>query len=116
VSEPDLRVLQANERTLLAWVRTGLALMAFGIVVAKLAVWLRLEHPEESRRVSTWLGVGLLGLGVACHAVGALRFVHTRRAIVEGKPIVPTASGPVAIAITTGVLGLAAMVYAIASG
>ncbi|KAB2893150.1 MAG: DUF202 domain-containing protein, partial [Kofleriaceae bacterium] len=48
VEGPDLRILQANERTLLAWVRTGLALMAFGFVIGRIAVWLKLEHPERS--------------------------------------------------------------------
>ena len=34
-SEPDLRVYFAAERTTLAWVRTGLAMMGFGFVVAE---------------------------------------------------------------------------------
>lgn len=115
MSGPDLRILQANERTLLAWVRTGLALMAFGIVVARVSVWLRLEHPAESRGGTTWLGVALIALGTACHLIGARRFVHARRAIVEDRPIIPTAAGPVAIALATAALGLAAIVYSIAS-
>ena len=113
--EPDLRILQANERTLLAWIRTGLALMAFGIVVARIAIWLRLERSSDAGDVSTWLGVGLMALGVACNGIGAVRFVHARRAIVEGRSIVPGVSGPVAVALTTAALGVAAIVYAIAS-
>jgi putative membrane protein len=38
----DPRQLQANERTLLAWVRTGLALVTFGFVVAGIGAWLRM--------------------------------------------------------------------------
>ena len=34
LSEPDPRVFFAAERTFLAWIRTGLALMGFGFVVA----------------------------------------------------------------------------------
>ena len=43
VSEPGslpvetLRLHQANERTLLAWLRTGIALMAFGFAMAAAA-------------------------------------------------------------------------------
>ena len=61
--EPDLRFLQANERTLLAWVRTGLTLMAFGFVVARLSVWLHLEHPERgSDSMGAWLGIAIVAL------------------------------------------------------
>jgi uncharacterized membrane protein YidH (DUF202 family) len=38
--EPDSRFVQANERTLLAWIRTGLALVTFGFVIARLGAWL----------------------------------------------------------------------------
>ena len=37
----DPRVYFAAERTLLAWVRTGLALMGFGFVVARFGLFLR---------------------------------------------------------------------------
>ena len=53
----DPRVFFAAERTLLAWVRTGLTIMAFGFVVARFGLFLRLlaaQHvatvtPEASR-------------------------------------------------------------------
>ena len=37
----DPRVRFAAERTLLAWMRTGLALMGFGFVVARFGLFLR---------------------------------------------------------------------------
>ena len=40
-SSEDPRVRFAIERTLLAWVRTGLALMGFGFVVARFGLFLR---------------------------------------------------------------------------
>ena len=39
---PDVRFLLANERTLLAWLRTGLTVMALGFVVARFGLFLRL--------------------------------------------------------------------------
>ena len=41
ISDCDPRVQLATERTLLAWIRTGLALMAFGFVVARFALILQ---------------------------------------------------------------------------
>ena len=32
----------ANERTFLAWIRTSIAVMSLGFVVAKFSLWLRL--------------------------------------------------------------------------
>lgn len=110
--EPDLRILQANERTLLAWIRTGLALMAFGFVIARLAVWLRIEHPElGDGGLSRWMGIAAIAMGVGCHVIGSLRFVRARRAIVAGEAIAPTAGGPVAVAATISLVGIAAIVY-----
>ena len=37
----DPRVRFAGERTVLAWIRTGLAMMGFGFVVARFGVFLR---------------------------------------------------------------------------
>ena len=70
----DPRNLQANERTLLAWVRTGLALMAFGLVIDRMALWFRYElHADEG--FSLILGSAAIALGAGCQLVGAIRFV-----------------------------------------
>lgn len=74
----------ANERTLLAWLRTALAFMAFGVALAKLAVLVRvasMEHPAvvaqlPDQRVSGALGAGLVALG---GLVAILGTVHARR-------------------------------------
>lgn len=111
-TEPDLRILQANERTLLAWIRTGLALMAFGYVIARIAEWLRLTQPGgEGAALPSWLGITVVGLGTACHALGAFRFVRARRAIVAGTPIAPGAEGPVMVALVVTAIGVAAIIY-----
>jgi putative membrane protein len=114
--EPDLRFLQANERTLLAWVRTGLTLMAFGFVVARLSVWLELEHPERDHgSMGSWLGIAIVALGTACHVIAATRFVAARRALVEGRSIQPSSTGPVAVAVLVAALGIGSIVYIMAS-
>ena len=60
----------AAERTLLAWIRTGLALMGFGFVVARFGLFLqRLQAVEktfsaQSYGLSLWFGTALIAAGV----------------------------------------------------
>jgi putative membrane protein len=80
----DARVYFAAERTMLAWLRTGIAVMAFGFVVARFGLFLRVLRAqggaEVGHGVSPYLGAALVGLGVVATAGGALqyqRFVAT---------------------------------------
>jgi putative membrane protein len=40
-NKPDVREHLANERTLLAWIRTSIGIMAFGFVVVKFSLFIR---------------------------------------------------------------------------
>ncbi len=112
MSEPiDLRILQANERTMLAWLRTGLALMAFGFVVARIALWSRYETHEAGLSASLIFGVVLIALGAACEVLGALRFAKIRHELLAGRTIIPDAAGPITIALLVAGLGIALLVY-----
>ncbi|MDQ3427232.1 MAG: DUF202 domain-containing protein, partial [Gemmatimonadota bacterium] len=51
----DPRVYFAAERTMLAWLRTGIAIMAFGFVVARFGVFLRLLQAQETATASEGL-------------------------------------------------------------
>jgi uncharacterized protein (DUF302 family)/uncharacterized membrane protein YidH (DUF202 family) len=72
----------AAERTLLAWIRTGLALMGFGFVVARFALFLQqvqvFSHAPslQSSGLSLWFGTALIGAGVAVNLFAALH--HSR--------------------------------------
>ena len=70
----------AAERTFLAWIRTGLALMGFGFVVARFGLFLReaqeFIHTGNARSTdfSLWSGTGLVLLGVVVLAVSVVRY------------------------------------------
>lgn len=109
----DTRILQANERTLLAWVRTGLTFMAFGFVVARVSVWAKIEHIDAPRSLSVGVGVMLLALGTACHVIGAVRFRATQRALLAGRPVGTSSIGPLVVASVATAGGIGIMLYLI---
>jgi putative membrane protein len=86
--ETDPRVYFAAERTLLAWIRTGLAMMGFGFVVARFALYLGElpisadGAPVSSPGGSLWFGTALVLMGVLVTlsaAVQNARLVHRLR-------------------------------------
>ena len=102
---PDYRFSLANERTFLAWIRTGLALIAGGLACAQFLPPLPIRHLREA------IAIALLVLG----AVVALRAVdhwaRTERAMRLGQEL-PGSKFPaiLAIAVAAGALLLVAAV------
>jgi putative membrane protein len=75
----DPRIYFAAERTLLAWIRTGLTLVGMGFVVARFGLFLRIVRnaPDASASAgSTWIGVGLVVLGSL--AIGIAAWQHAK--------------------------------------
>lgn len=110
VGAPDPRFVQANERTLLAWIRTALGIMAFGFVVARLGLWLAQLQPAANTGASLWIGVALVLFGSGTLLGAVRRYTAAHRALVAGEPHVPgTAFGAVAAGVlAAGGLALAA--------
>ena len=65
----------ANERTFLAWVRTAIAIVGFGVLVAKINV------STTGEQEATLTGTVLVVLGIALIAVSMIRFLILRRLI-----------------------------------
>ena len=80
---PDPRVFFAAQRTLLAWQRSSLALMAFGFVIERFSLFLAVLRNEPGRTThhvfSVLVGVILILLGAAvalASSVSYRRFVR----------------------------------------
>ena len=83
----------ANERTFLAWIRTGLAVAAFGLLLAKLNVFLDAIAGESLPRTPVegsnalvaaaghHVGLALVVIGIAIIARSGVSFQRTRRDI-----------------------------------
>jgi putative membrane protein len=75
----DPRVFFAAERTLLAWVRTGLGLVGMGFVVARFGLFLRLIHPNDTNPEHTWAGAVGIGLALLGALATGIATVQHRR-------------------------------------
>jgi putative membrane protein len=104
---------QANERTLLAWIRTGIALMAFGFAVARFGAFLAQLARVGSGPVpprhgigSVWVGAALVALGMLSNLMATLRYTRIRRAIDQAEEAFPPANQVLAFGIAITVVGL----------
>jgi putative membrane protein len=73
----DLRDYLAEERTFLAWIRTGIALMGFGFVMANFWI-LADEHASgvQHHDLPLWFGTALVAIGVTVNLFSAWRYMR----------------------------------------
>ena len=98
--EPTVRDHLANERTFLAYVRTSLAMIGFGFVIARL---------DPRAFLSLVSGVLMVIGGIAMALFGAYRYVAERRALIEHRWHTLRPNVAIGMAVASGILGLLAM-------
>jgi putative membrane protein len=107
---PNLTEHQANERTFLAWLRTSIAIIAFGFVLERFSLFLKylapgagvpLTHPRTGL-----VGAGLIWLGTILIPVTLWRFLIEQKHI--DKPSDTTAGNwpIIALAIILAAVGV----------
>src|SRR4051812_19583054 len=111
-----VRLHQANERTMAAWIRTGISLMAFGFAIARFSIFLRqvasigevLRHGAPSVG-SAWIGAVLVGTGMLTNLPATVRYAQTQRAIVRGDVGAPNSVAVYVIGTMATLVGIVMM-------
>ena len=115
------RVHMANERTFLAWIRTSIAIMAFGFVVEKfslfvkqMAFYIGKEAAPPAPGYSAIIGILLVGLGMLMGVLAFIRYKKVERQIDEDT-YMPSPVLSVLLAIAVMAIGLFLLLYLIHS-
>lgn len=121
--ESDPRVFFAAERTLLAWLRTGLTIMGLGFVVSRFGLFLRLlseqpqaAHEQSHQGISAALGVLFVVVGAVAILVATAqhkRFVATLPS--AGLPVAYNRASAIVLSAAVGLLGLLLAAYLVVS-
>ena len=117
-AKPSYSDYLALERTFLAWIRTALALMGFGFVVARFGLFLhelQLAQPSLPARpsgLSLWFGTALIVLGTLVSVSSAWRHVRLVRDLNCGGSLVRRPSRPaLGVALVLAAVGAAMVGY-----
>ncbi len=110
----------ANERTFLAWVRTAIAVMAFGFVIERFDLFLRAVASQAAlkqlaphgQKFANAAGLAFIAIGVVMVVISGFRFVRTTKAIdLEETLPSPGERLDLALAALIGLLGVALFLY-----
>src|ERR1700736_852460 len=108
----------AAERTFLAWIRTGLALMGFGFVVARFGLFVQvllIRQPNLQLRPygpSYWFGTALIGLGVIVNLASTWNHIRLVRELNRGGTAFNRPSTlAITVAMLLAVLGLGMAIF-----
>ncbi len=106
----------ANERTFLAWVRTGIAVMAFGFVIERFGILLRElglrvgQTPVSTLNYSKWFGIAVTLIGIILLIVALFNFLQVRASL-DREHYHPGILFPVVLTIIATLIGVLLAMY-----
>jgi len=112
----DPRILFAAERTLLAWTRTSISLMAFGFVIERFGLFLQISGREEAqlfqRHISFFVGESFVLLAVSLSVFSIWQHKRVLKTLRPGD--IPTGyslSAGIVVNSVIGILGIVLSIY-----
>ncbi len=115
---PNATDYLAAERTFLAWIRTGLALMGFGFVVARFGLFLqqvRMVEPglqTHTYGLSIWFGTALIAGGVIVDIFATWNHVRLVHQLNRGETdFTRRSQGAIILASFLALIGIAMAIY-----
>ncbi len=110
----------ANERTFLAWVRTGVSIVVFGFAIGRFAIAIRQLMQIQGRTsttggISVWFGTAAIIGGVVLTLAGLVRYRRTRAQLESGN-FKPAGFVVDLVGIVTALFGLALAAYLVYIG
>lgn len=109
------RVYMANERTFLAWIRTGIGIMAFGFAVKQFVSFMNTENALPlSHGYSEIAGIGLVGLGTLMNLLAFVKYKKIERQI-DKDTYQPSSILDLLLIISVFAVGIFLIVYLIYS-
>jgi putative membrane protein len=105
----------ANERTILAWIRTSIAVMTLGVAINRFALFLMevnqvLPGPNAANRHVEKLGIGLVVLGIVIMCGATWHYLHVGKTI-ESETYQPAHTALVVTALAVVIMGGAALIW-----
>ena len=105
---PDYRFSLANERTFLAWIRTGLALIAGGLAIVQFL------SPLSSRFLTEAMAIVPIAFGGFCALRAVNHWIRCEIAMRHNQPL-PVSRFPAVLAVVVMVSAVLALIYVIAN-
>jgi len=107
----------ANERTFLAWVRTGAAIVVFGFAIGRFSIAMRQltalqGHPMHTGGISVWMGSSAIVGGIVLVVAALMRYRRTRAQLDAGT-FEPAGAVLDIVTVLTALFGLALVGYLI---
>lgn len=110
----------ANERTFLAWIRTSVAIMGFGFVVVKFALFIKQislvlntkQTVLPDKGYSTQIGILLVGIGAFMALYSYLRYRNTEKQLLN-KAYKPSQLPALLLTLAIVIVGALLVIYLI---